>query len=210
MLWSTTPEPFKFDAQTETTSQQTRRRVRSAPPRWAPADRADHALAIDALERAVRTLRSIPEHHEREVWLTEALVRLGNQLRLVGHFSAAETALTEARSRADTGELDPVRRAGARNALGILAKDTAHLTAAGRWYAEALGLLEKAFGENDPRLASLQHNVAGLAHARADYVTAEAHARRALELRAQGGHATRTCRWRPVRTGCRAGRARTQ
>ncbi|HEY5788724.1 MAG TPA: tetratricopeptide repeat protein [Microlunatus sp.] len=74
---------------------------------------------------------------------------------------------------------------GHANALGILAKDTGDLAAAEQWYDSALDLLGDVYTPDDPQLASLQHNRAGLAHARPDHVTAEAHAGRALQLRAR-------------------------
>ena len=148
------------------------------------ADLADHRHATEWLATAVDLLRNLPQDPEREVWLSEALIQLGNEHRLAGHFTAARAALQEARERVDAAHLEPVRRAGACNALGILSKDTGDLVAADRWYTTALDLLGDAYNPDDPPFASLQHNLAGLARARADHLTAEAHARRALQLRA--------------------------
>ena len=114
------------------------------------ADLADHRQATEWLAPAVDLLRNLPPDPEREVWLSEALIQLGNEHRLAGRFTAARAALQEARERVDAANLEPVRRAGACNALGILAKDAGDLVAAEHWYANALDLLGDVYARDDP------------------------------------------------------------
>ena len=144
---------------------------------------ADHPAAVRHLEQAVQRLRSAESRGERDVWLQEALVRLGDHARRDGHHDRAQMALAEALEMAEGAGLDPVRRAAVHNALGILAKDRGDHSAAERHYREALELLQTSYGAGAPELASVHHNFAGLAHARHQFVEAEAHARRALKCR---------------------------
>lgn len=147
------------------------------------AELGQHAEAQRWSAEAVAMLRRMPADPRRDAWLSAALVGQGNQHRLAGHFGQARRILEEARDLADEVGLDPVTRAGPRNALGILAKDTGRYADAAGCYAEVRALLEPAVGSDSPTLASLHHNLAGLAHAQGLFGQAEAPARRALELR---------------------------
>ncbi len=149
------------------------------------SDLTDHNEADRRLATAVGLLRDVPPSRDRAIWLSEALVRLGDTARLAGRYPDAARFLTEACDIVDTEDLDPIRKGGVRNLQGILAKDTGRYADAGTHYAAALALLEPFLGPDSPQLASLHHNLAGLAHAQGDYLAAEPPARRALQLRRQ-------------------------
>jgi tetratricopeptide (TPR) repeat protein len=137
-----------------------------------------HQQALTAMDMA-------PPAADRDMVRLAALVRLGEALRLLGHFPEAEDALTRAVQLADTHHPpDPTTRAMALNGLGIVFKDTQRFEQAARHYQQALMLLEQTLGSNDPELAPLYHNLAGLQHAQDHFVEGEPFARRALELRA--------------------------
>jgi tetratricopeptide (TPR) repeat protein len=68
------------------------------------------------------------------------------------------------------------------NNLGVLYKHMARFESAEALYARAFGIAE-VLTSNDLTLATLFHNVAGLAHARGRYAEGEPHARRAAEIR---------------------------
>jgi tetratricopeptide (TPR) repeat protein len=81
--------------------------------------------------------------------------------------------------------LGPATAAAAANCLGVLAKDPGHYEQAATHYAEAIDVLADADGAYPQLRATLQHNLAGLAHIRGEYVRAEAPARLAVALRRQ-------------------------
>jgi tetratricopeptide (TPR) repeat protein len=117
--------------------------------------------------------------------LVRALVNLGDLLRFQGRFAEAETHLRRALTAAPTyPEGDRARvRATVLNALGIVYKDTGRYHAAQAAYTEALDLLATTSVSDDSAIASLWHNLAGLAHARGDADRAATAADRAVKLR---------------------------
>jgi Tetratricopeptide repeat len=110
----------------------------------------------------------------------DVLVRRGTIRRLQNRHDQAEQDLTGALAVAP----DMMRRAGALNALGILAKDTGQYAAAGRLYREALDIIESHAGDAAVECAGPLHNLAGLEHAQHRHHHGEPYIRRALALRA--------------------------
>ena len=140
---------------------------------------------VELHQRALTALELGPGGADRDQLRLAALVRLGEALRLLGQFPEAEDALKRAVQLADTQHPpDPINRAMAINGLGIVFKDTQRFEQARQHYQQALTLLEQNLGPNDPELAPLYHNLAGLQHAQDQFVEGEPLARRALELRA--------------------------
>lgn len=144
---------------------------------------AGHAPAGGLIQQAVALLRVAPPGGERDRWLTDALLGLGNAQRRDARYLVAEATLAEALALADLADLEPQRRAACHNALGVLAKDTGRYQQAQAHYVDALAILERSVGSDSPDLANLYHNFAGLSYAQGDYAKAEPFARRALELR---------------------------
>ena len=69
------------------------------------------------------------------------------------------------------------------NALGILHKYTGRFDEADAFYERAIRLAERVNPDDQSLLATLFHNIGGLAHARGDHAAGEAPARRSVELR---------------------------
>jgi tetratricopeptide (TPR) repeat protein len=116
---------------------------------------------------------------------TLALVQLGDLIRFQGSFDEAEEVLSRALADVPTAvDGDGASlRALVLNALGIVYKDTGRFDAAEAAYAEALDLISAKGGVDDSAVASLWHNIAGLALARGDAHRAEAAAARAVNIR---------------------------
>jgi tetratricopeptide (TPR) repeat protein len=116
----------------------------------------------------------------------EPLVLLGNLRRLQGRHRDAETCLLRARALAEHAQLPTWRQARVLNGLALIHKDTANYEEAAKLYRQAL----QHTAQNDLLArATLQHNLAGLAHAQGQFVQAEPPARCAVELRtAVHGH----------------------
>ena len=130
-------------------------------------------------------MEKFPASRIRDEWLAEVFTRLGNTLRLAGQYPEASAVFLAARVLPGWDGLDPLRKAGALNALGILAKDTGDYSMAAERYGEVLSILEAAVGEDGPELADIHHNLAGLFHIQGRYDEAEPEIRRALALRAR-------------------------
>jgi tetratricopeptide (TPR) repeat protein len=110
----------------------------------------------------------------------EPLVLLGNVRRLQGRYGDAETCLLRARGLAEQTQLAAWRQARVLNGLALIYKDTADYDEAAQLYRQAL----RATAQNDLLgRATLQHNLAGLAHAQGKFLHAEQPARCAVELR---------------------------
>ena len=109
--------------------------------------------------------------------------RLGQALLARGDYPGArgalEAALADAEDVLAPGDLDI---ATLLNDLGMIGKYDGRFDDAAAHYARALPLAQ-ALGE-EGMVATLHHNLAGLAHSRGDYAGAEPHARRAIELNA--------------------------
>ena len=120
-------------------------------------------------------------------WRCAVHLRLGENLRLLGDYAAAEQHHRHALTLAQQAESpDPAVLAWAFNGLGIVYKDTRRFDHAHLLYRHALVVASRVFGANAPELAAIYHNLAGLDHAQGRYIEAESNARRALALRARG------------------------
>ncbi|ALV43372.1 hypothetical protein AU252_21200 [Pseudarthrobacter sulfonivorans] len=151
------------------------------------ADASRHLReAADWLTEAATLLEDFPNSAIRDTWLAEVLTRLGDSLRQAGHHGEALEALRHACALAEQNGTEPLRTAGAHNALGILAKTTGDYPRAVHHYAQARLLIETTLGTDAPELASLHHNLAGLLHIQGLYLKAEPEIRTALELRRGG------------------------
>ena len=149
------------------------------------AELADHGGAERALTSAIELLSPVPQASDRDTCLVETLILHGDNARRAGRYRVAEHSLGEALRIAEQAQLDPLCRAGAYNALGILAKDTAGYQRAARYYAQAVELLLTAVAPDAPEMANLHHNLAGLAHAQRRCHLCEQSARRAIGIRSK-------------------------
>lgn len=143
-----------------------------------------HQLGIDLLREAAGPFEPLPASTTRDVWLAEILTRLGNTQRLAGHYSEASATLTAAQNLAGWDSLEPLRKAGVLNAMGILAKDTGQFEDSRKYYTRALELMTGTLDSNAPELVGVHHNLAGLLHVQGRFDEAEPEALRALSLRA--------------------------
>lgn len=108
----------------------------------------------------------------------DALTLFGNVDRRRGRYAEAESLLRLAVRVAESTPLSGGYLPRARNALGILCKDTGRYGAARALYEQALDTA------TDTELtATILHNLAGLAHAEGDFTAAEGPARAAIDLR---------------------------
>jgi tetratricopeptide (TPR) repeat protein len=115
----------------------------------------------------------------------DALLRGGLGARARADFARAETLLAEAiRTAEATRPLDRHTLASALNAMGLVCKDLARYEEGQAYYGRALAVLRDMPGEQAHEIATLHHNLAGLAHARRDFAAAEPIARRGLAIRA--------------------------
>ena len=120
------------------------------------------------------------------------LLAAGSSARARGEFAEAERLLRDALASAErVVPRDAHALAAALNALGLLCKDLARWDEARGHYERALGLLEAA--DASPHdIATLWHNLGGIAHARGDFVAGEAAARRGLAIRRAAGGGARS------------------
>lgn len=142
----------------------------------------DHAAAAQTLDEADRLADPLPEGEPFD----RLKIHLGRLRGLAlldgGDRPGARTVLTRTleRCEATLGGDDP--DAGAlHNLLGIVGKFTGAFDDAAAHYARAIGIYEGADGARAV-IATLHHNLGGLAHSRGDLVTAERETRRALDL----------------------------
>jgi tetratricopeptide (TPR) repeat protein len=107
-----------------------------------------------------------------------ALLGLGNTLRIAGRYAEAAPVLAAAQRTARHAFPDARDQVGFLNARGVLYKFMGRYAAAERLYRRALE------HTRDPAmLATLHHNLGGLCHARGRYAEGEPHARRSVVLR---------------------------
>jgi tetratricopeptide (TPR) repeat protein len=142
-------------------------------------DRDDGAAARAHLDRAVEVLDPAPATPARDRLLAAALAELGNCHRRAARYPLATAVLHRARRLLLAG--DPLL-CEVYTSLGILAKELGELDLAAGWYARVARIQDDA-GAPPADAAALQHNLAGLAYVRRRYPEAEAHARRAVDLR---------------------------
>ncbi|MEU7141629.1 tetratricopeptide repeat protein [Nocardia sp. NPDC046473] len=148
-------------------------------------DRAEYPAATAHLADAARWLEQIPETAERDRLLARVLVALADCHRRTGDYWQAEHALGRARPLAEAaGGALP---AAVLTQLGITAKELGAFDRAAQQYARLRQLYDET-GATPAEFAALSHNLAGLAHARGDYLDAETHARRAVDTRRSGSH----------------------
>ncbi len=155
------------------------------------AARVERALsrvdaARDILAWALGMLDGTPESPRRDRLLAAVLHDLGDCHRRTGR--RAEAVRSSGRSgrlarlggsaRGDASALPAATLA----LLGMAAKQRGDFESAARYYAEA-GEIHERSGATPGEAATLQHHLAGLAHAGERFADAETHARRAVELR---------------------------
>jgi hypothetical protein len=142
----------------------------------------EHAAAAQTLDRADAFATALPagEPFDR---LRVHLGRLrGLALLDAGDRRAARAVLTDAlRLCEETLGPDDADAAGLHNMLGIVGKFMGTFDEAAEHYARAIEIHESA-GAPPGVLATLHHNLGGLAHSRGDLATAERETRRALDL----------------------------
>ena len=106
--------------------------------------------------------------------LMETLTRLGNLARLRGRYDTAERYLNEALQVAATHHAGGNRLAvSARNTLAITYKDSGRYAEAAVHYRDVLTWAIDNDGPDSPAVATLHHNLAGLAYAQGNYQEAE-------------------------------------
>jgi tetratricopeptide (TPR) repeat protein len=138
--------------------------------------RAAYDSAAALLEQAL----GIAQGEAAVEFQVELLVLLGNVRRLQGRYRDAETCLLRARALAEHAQLPTWRQARVLNGLALIHKDTANYEEAAKLYHQAL---QDTTVDDLMTRATLQHNLAGLAHAQGDFVQAEPPARCAVQLR---------------------------
>jgi Tfp pilus assembly protein PilF len=153
-------------------------------------DRDNPVASRAALDWVVDLLDAAPVSPRRDQLLSRVLVDLGDWHRRAAQYPLAVETLYRARRLTQAaGSAEPVHEAALLTMLGIVAKETGAFGCAADWYAAAGNILDQA-GASPVDAASLQHNLAGLAHARQQYPQAESYARRAVELRRQASGVT--------------------
>jgi tetratricopeptide (TPR) repeat protein len=141
-------------------------------------DRDRPGAVRDCLDWTVTLLEAAAPGPGRDRLLARVLVEHGDCDRRAGRWPQATETLDRARRLANTDDADPALLM----MLGIVAKETGAYERAAHFYGEVQRIQTRT-GACPADAASLQHNLAGLAHARRDYTRAEVHARRAVALR---------------------------
>jgi tetratricopeptide (TPR) repeat protein len=153
-------------------------------------DLADHETSERLLQQALTALPAAPADARGAATVVETLTRLGDLARLRGRYKQAEVYLRRALTIAAAHPDRAVMATGARNALAITFKDSGRYDEAAALYRDVLSQVLARFGPNSSAAATCYHNLAGLAHARGDYLAAEPLARHAgrLRIRRLGAH----------------------
>lgn len=149
---------------------------------------SDYAAALRWVEDASRTLaRARAEYGDEPVILemiADTAAHHAAVLLSLGRYADGErlarVTLEDLEPRLG-GDTDPV--AMLCNAHGMCCKYLTRFEDAAASYARALAIIEAIHGADTVELASLEHNLGGLHHARGEPAIAEPHARRAVELR---------------------------
>jgi tetratricopeptide (TPR) repeat protein len=143
-----------------------------------------HAQAEQDHRRALAVLATLPvAGGDVPRLLVQALLGLAGSLRWQGRYSAAEELYRQALATAEAApECGPLDLTQIWNECGILFKFAGRLDEAQQCYDRTLAGLSEVYGPDDPRLAAVHHNLAGLAHSQRRPAEAEAHARRSLQL----------------------------
>jgi tetratricopeptide (TPR) repeat protein len=141
---------------------------------------ADHLGARAALERAQQTAAVLDE----PLVVVEVLAALGTQDRFEGRYHDAHRRLGTAIAQAvGAAGADSVMVACLRNDLAVCCKHLARFDEAEGLYNRALTTLEAHLGPDHPGVASVWHNLAGLAHARGDLRSGAILGQRGLDIR---------------------------
>jgi Tfp pilus assembly protein PilF len=112
------------------------------------------------------------------------LQRLGSKRRRAGDTTAAELAYRRALALAERHlPADDVLRARVRNDLGVLLRYTGGFEEAAQLYAQAHETLAARLGPSHPHVATVLHNIGGLACAAGRPADGEAAAREAVRIR---------------------------
>jgi tetratricopeptide (TPR) repeat protein len=143
-------------------------------------DRAEYDAAHRTLSWGLALLDASPDESHRDRLLPTVLTVLGDVHRRAGRYRSADRALRRA-TRLSEGR-DPASEAALLMLRGIVAKEQGDYARAAEFY-NAVERMQAASGAAPSDAAALQHNLAGLAHARQRYAEAESHARRAVALR---------------------------
>jgi tetratricopeptide (TPR) repeat protein len=145
----------------------------------------DHAEAARTLDRADAFAAALPSGDPFDR-LDVHLGRLrGLALLDAGDRPAARDVLTRTLARCEqTLGADDPDAAALHNMLGIVGKFMGTFDDAAAHYARALEIYRQSGGAQTV-IATLHHNLGGLAHSRGDLMTAERETRRALELHSE-------------------------
>lgn len=153
-------------------------------------DRARYAESHAHLRRAAGMLEGQPPGVSRDRRLAHLLVGFSDAHRRAGRYPQAAADLATARRLVEAVDpLDPTSLAAVLMLFGICAKEQGAFAEAARYYGEVARLQDRAEA-SDADAAVLQHNLAGLAHARRQFAEAERHARNAVQLRRTARGAT--------------------
>ncbi len=153
-------------------------------------DRARYAESYAQLQHAVSVLHRQPPSVGRDRRLVYLYLGLGDAHRRAGRYGQAATDLATALRLVEAAvAVDPAALAAVLMLFGVVAKEQGAFEDAQRYYGEVARLQEDA-GASAADAAALQHNLAGLAHARRRYAAAERHARQAVQLRRAARGAT--------------------
>jgi tetratricopeptide (TPR) repeat protein len=146
-------------------------------------DRGRYADALQHWERARGLLPGLPAGAAGDQWRVRVHVGLGDAYRRACRYPPAVATLTSAKRLIDAGDgVDGTGLTAVAMMLGMIAKELGEFTDAEHWY-DLVRQLNDHEGVTDVVAAALEHNLAGLAHARQQYSVAERRARKALELR---------------------------
>ncbi|MFI0206987.1 MULTISPECIES: tetratricopeptide repeat protein [Streptomyces] len=108
---------------------------------------------------------------------------LGSVFSAQGRYVEAEHMLRAALEQAEREGAHGSAILSFRNELGMVCKYTGKFTEAEKLYRQALAETVELFGPDHSHVASIYHNIAGLAHARNDFAGAEEPARKGIEIR---------------------------
>lgn len=148
----------------------------------------DFTASLAHADRATRVMAAARDAFPDEPIVFElqahAVCALATALHALGRYDEAELHLlaaladTEAALGPDVAEVGDLC-----NLLGIGHKYQARYDEAAARYARAIAIARAHHGDASTAMASLEHNLGGLAHARGDVAAGEPHARRSVELR---------------------------
>lgn len=146
-------------------------------------EQGDDEDAGRLLDRASATAQAVPERRGRDEATLLVGAARGVAHRARGRFTDAEIVLKAALNAAHAAfGPSSLEVAGVLNELGMTYKYAGRFADSEAAYQDARAILE-AVAYDHPDLASIYHNLGGIAHARGAFAAAESPARRAVELR---------------------------